>query len=123
MATSFAYNDFYFPPAPVADVIIRANSEVMAIALLDSGADGSVIPYPLLSTIGAKFVRTHRMTGITGASTMVDLYMVQVQIGDFTLRGVKAVASRTGNEVILGRDVLNHLIITLDGIAGITEIS
>ena len=63
------------------------------------------------------------MTGITGASIMVDLYMVQVQIGEFTLRGVKAVASRTGNEVILGRDVLNHLIVTLDGIAGTVEIS
>ena len=73
MATTFPYNDFYSPPAPVADVIIRANSEVMAIALLDSVANGSIIPYPLLSAIGAKFVRTHRMTGITGASTMVDL--------------------------------------------------
>jgi hypothetical protein len=26
-------------------------------------------------------------------------------------------------EVIIGRDVLNHLIVTLDGIAGQTEIS
>lgn len=123
MAVSFDYSEFYFPPAPVAEVTIRAKSEVTAIALLDSGADGSIILYELLSTIGAKFVRTHRMIGITGASTMVDLYMVQVQIGDFTLYGVKAVASRMGAEVILGRDVLNHLIIMLDGIAGTTEIS
>lgn len=73
MAVSFDYSEFYFPPAPVAEVTIRAKSEVTAIALLDSGADGSIIPYELLSTIGAKLVRTHRMTGITGASTMVDL--------------------------------------------------
>jgi hypothetical protein len=28
-----------------------------------------------------------------------------------------------GNEAILGRDVLNHLVVTLNGLAGVTEIS
>jgi len=63
------------------------------------------------------------MTGVTGRSERVELYFVEIQIGDLKIPGIKAVSTQFSNEVILGRDVLNHLIITLDGIAGTTEIS
>lgn len=63
------------------------------------------------------------MQGISGQPVPVALYFVTVQIDNFNLPGIKAVASRSGNETIIGRDVLNHLIVTLDGIAGQTEIS
>lgn len=63
------------------------------------------------------------MRGIAGKPVPVELYFVTVQIDQFNLPGIKAVASRSSNEAIIGRDVLNHLIVTLDGIAGQTEIS
>ena len=92
-------------------------------ALIDSGADGTMIPYRLLTHIGATFMHTFKVTGISGKSTVVDLYLVEIQVGTLQIPGIKAVAARTGKEIIIGRDVLNHLIITLDGIAGQTEIS
>ena len=68
-------------------------------------------------------MRTFKVTGVTGKSVGVELYFVEIQIGDLIIPGVKAISSRSSKEVILGRDVLNHLIVTLDGIAGTTEIS
>ena len=82
-----------------------------------------MIPNNILLGIGAVFVRTAKVTGIGGKSSLVDLYLVEIQIGTLQIPGVKAMASRISTEVIIGRDVLNHLIVTLDGIAGQTEIS
>jgi hypothetical protein len=123
MPISFPYSSDYFPPAPVAKVILRAQSEISTVALLDSGADGTMIPHALLLRIGSEFARTFKMTGVTGRTERVELYFVEIQIGDLKIPGIKAVSTQFNNEVILGRDVLNHLIITLDGIAGTTEIS
>lgn len=123
MATLFQYSAVYFPPAPVAEISIRARREVQAIALLDSGADGTLLPYKLLLACRAKFIRTSQLTGVTGKSVLADQYVVEIRIGDLKIPGIKAVSSRSSKEVILGRDVLNHLIVTLDGIAGTTEIS
>ena len=40
-----------------------------------------------------------------------------------TVYGVEAVADRQNGEAIIGRNVLNQLVVTLNGIAGITEIT
>lgn len=82
-----------------------------------------MIPHSILLGVGAVFVRTAKVTDIGGKSSLVDLYLVEIQIGSLQVPGVKAMASRVSTEVIIGRDVLNHLIATLDGIAGQTEIS
>jgi predicted aspartyl protease len=123
MPTSFSYNRSYTPPAPVANVILRAQSAFNAIALLDSGADGTMIPHSLLFRIGSKFARTYQMTGVTGRTERVELYFVEIEIAGLKIPGIKAVASQFSDEVILGRDVLNHLIVTLNGIESRTEIS
>lgn len=123
MAVSFTYSSNYSPSAPVAEITIRAQSAVEVTALLDSGADGTMIPHHILLGVGAVFVRTAKVTGIGGKSSLVDLYLIEIQIGPLQVPGVKAVASRVSTEVIIGRDVLNHLIVTLDGIAGETVIS
>lgn len=123
MASSFQYSNDYSPPAPVVKITLRAQRAVEVVALLDSGADATNLPYGLLKRIGARFAQTNQMRGIAGKPVPVELYFVTVQIDQFTLPGIKAVASRSSNEAIIGRDVLNHLIITLDGIAGQTEIS
>lgn len=62
------------------------------------------------------------MINPTGHAQTVNLYLVEVQIGSYKIPGIRAVGLKT-TEAILGRDVLNQLIITLDGIAGTTEIS
>jgi len=52
----------------------------------------------------------------------VFLYLVDVAIGKVTLPGIEVVGDPSGNEIIVGRDILNRLRILLDGPAKITEV-
>lgn len=62
------------------------------------------------------------MINASGYTETVNLYLVEVQIDSYKIPGIRAVGLKT-TKAILGRDVLNHLIITLNGIEGLTEIS
>jgi predicted aspartyl protease len=123
MAVSFSYSNGYEPPAPVVEVTIRARGEVAVQALLDSGADATMIPSAILQRIGARFARLHKMRGVLGDAVAVELYFVEIQIGSYKIPAIRSIAVDSTTEVIIGRDVLNQLIVTLDGIAGTAEIS
>jgi predicted aspartyl protease len=90
-------------------------------ALVDSGADATMIPINLLRKIRARVVETRRLRGVTGSSKVVQLYGVTIRIEGFVLPAVQVIAT-VGDEATLGRNVLNHLIVTLNGLAGVTEI-
>ena len=120
--TSFLYDSNYMPSAPVIKMLVHARSSVEVIALVDSGADATIIPINLLRKIGATYVKAQQMRGIIGRSQEVDLYLVTIQISIHRLPGIRVIAANPGTEIILGRDVLNHLIVALNGLAGVTEI-
>ena len=48
---------------------------------------------------------------------------VNIQIGDYQVPAVQVIGVQPGETAIIGRDVLNHLIVVLDGIGSTTEIS
>ena len=120
--TSFLYDTTYMPSAPVITIQVRDRKEVRLTALVDSGADATMIPINILRSIGAHRVDTMQMRGITGVAQPVGLYSVMIQISSHILPSIHVIATARGSEVIPGRDVLNHLIITLNGLAGVTEI-
>ena len=93
-----------------------------ASALVDSGADGTMIPIDLLEVIGALYEDTVNMRGVLGDSEPVDRYTVGIQIGPLTVRGIHAVAIPAGEGSVIGRDVLNFLAVTLNGPAHTTQI-
>ncbi|NBD36615.1 MAG: hypothetical protein GVY30_11540 [Chloroflexi bacterium] len=106
---------------PVVDVTVttpgQQHASMTITALVDSGADGSLIPITILEQVGARYVDKARMRGVLGHSQMVDIYLATLQIGENWVHRVE------GKEAVLGRNVLNHLVITLDGLAEVTEIS
>jgi hypothetical protein len=53
----------------------------------------------------------------------VDLYRIWVHIGGHRPLQIEVVSDNEGEEAILGRDVLNQLIVTLNGLASVVEIS
>lgn len=116
------YSNEYDPPAPVVEVVIVAAKRMGVEALVDSGADVTLIPISLLEQIGARYSHTHRLRGVIGAYEPVDIFFVSVEIASQTIRGIRAVAAQTDNETILGRDVLNQLVVTLHGPAEVVEI-
>lgn len=77
MSRSFPYDDNYTPAAPVATIGLGPSGEAEARqqveALLDSGADGSMIPIDLLIACGARFVERRQMRGVVGGPVPVSL--------------------------------------------------
>lgn len=112
-------NNNYDPAMPVAEIkLLSTKSEdriALLMALIDSGADATMVPIDALETTDSLYHSTRRLRGITGQSIPVDTYFTVVQIGPYIIRGVKAVALPVGGEAIIGRDVLNQLELTLKG--------
>lgn len=120
MSHFFPYNSDYAPPAPILTVKViapgkRPKSETIQ-ALVDTGADLTLLPLDLLQRINAPFILAHRMRGLLGQSTPVDIYGVTIQVVHHVIKHVRVIAIRdNAEEPIIGRNVLNHFIMKLDG--------
>lgn len=123
---TFPYDEGYRPAMPVVQVELvapgRAPLPRLLPALVDSGSDGTLVPINLLEEAGARCVGEARLRGVTGPSQLVNIYLVNLQVGTHVVRGVRAVAAPEQSEFILGRNALNHLVVTLNGPASVTEI-
>ena len=58
-----------------------------------------------------------------GTRYVARLYSVVITIGPYKVYGIDAVANESTSEIIVGRDALNQLVVTLDGIAQVTDIN
>lgn len=123
---TYDYSDAYDPPMPIMAVGVslpkRSSAELTVSALLDSGSDGTLLPIDLLESIGAKPVGPARVHGLWGGSRSANMYLVKLYIGPHQLFAVRVAGVRAEDECIIGRNVLNHLVITLNGHAGVVEI-
>lgn len=119
---TFRYNQSYTPPAPVIEVRLRSAYGISDYfwAFVDSGADGTIVPLDVLRSINADYTDKGFLTGTTGITQRVGLYEVRILIGTDVVYGIDAAAY--GEEIILGRDVLNQLTVTLEGPLAICEI-
>lgn len=121
----FEYDNRYEPPAPVATIrLVGVGSRVQTVqvqALLDSGADATMIPESILRQIGAMLQDTAQMRGVNDVVRRVKLYDVLVEVANQRMR-ILAVAMPPHSTVIVGRDVLNRLKVTLDGFSSYTTI-
>jgi predicted aspartyl protease len=84
-------------------------------ALIDTGADISIIPRRL--QVLWKLFQFSSMTSVDfrGAEKDEDTYLVRVKIADL-YSGLIEVILSDEDEVIIGRDILNKLILNADGI-------
>ena len=124
--STYPYSHDSDPPMPVVEIKLHAPGRVSPdrtfVALVDSGSDGTIVPIALLEEVGARYVGDAAVRWIWGASNPVDIYLANVVVGPHTIRGVRVIAAPENSEIILGRNVLNHLVVTLNGLAGVTEI-
>ncbi len=127
MTSSYQYDTSYDPAAPVVPIGLSPSGELDArrqvAALLDSGADATMIPVDILTSAGARFVEQRQMRGIVGEAVRVNLYLTAVHVGNHTIHGIRAIGMASGSESIIGRDVLNQLEINLNGLAHEVSIS
>ena len=91
-------------------------------AHVDSGADASSIPINYLKQMQARPGQKKWLRGVAGGRYEITLYTIFLQIGPQGFY-VPVVGDELFDEVIVGRDVLNQMIVTLNGLAGVVEIS
>jgi hypothetical protein len=106
------------PPAPVASVTVihpvtGARSEPLP-GKLDSGADTTVIPHWLAAELRLS-PRGHTWTrAFDGSLSRRAAYYVRMRVQGFDLPIVRCIAAER-DTLLLGRNVLNHFRVVLDG--------
>ena len=125
MIYTYSYDETFIPALPVAEVQLYQNREeagVTLMALVDSGSDATMIPLRYLKQIKARKGAQKQIRGIAGLSYPVDTYRVSIKVGPHHTR-LTVIADGQNRQMILGRDILNRMIVTLNGLAGVVELS
>lgn len=121
----FPYDITYDPALPVCALTLTAKptgQQVELTAIIDTGADGTIIPIQYLRQIGARRAFETGLRSQWGERRTVFLYLVDLQIGELTLPGIYVVGDELGNDIVLGRNILNQLRMLLDGPASLMQL-
>lgn len=118
----YPYDGRYIPPAPVLPVRVGrpgAVPEVFLSALVDTGADISVLPQGLPARLGLPAVGRVSVAGVDGLSHSLPVYAAEVALDGYR-KVVRAVG--LGETPLIGRDLLNSITVRLDGPKAILEV-
>lgn len=112
------YDRRFDPPAPVVQVtvkhMVQPRHRVTTAALLDTGSDVTAIPASLVQRLQLIPFSRLQLEDVSGETRTVLTYAVHLTIAELTLPRLEVI--QTGlDQVILGRDVLNHLYVLLRG--------
>jgi len=127
LTSVFHYDTSKFnPPAPVLEVSLSCPISQEGIikipALLDSGADMTVIPQNIAQQLQLRYVDEVSVAGYNGIIKTVFVYSAKIifdNLGDFIIR----VITSDSDHVFIGRDILNKWSVFLKGPKKIFEIS
>lgn len=125
LVDTFDYLTDYDPAMPIIEVLIGAVGTVPLLcvkSLVDSGADGTILPLPQLKQIGARKYQKQWMRTATGQRAQVDMYLVAVQIGGLPSIRLAVAGNPQLTEAVVGRDLLNQFVVHLDGPAMVVEL-
>ncbi len=119
------YDATYQPPVPILDITLvvpATGIRVELTGIVDTGADATIVPVQFLQQIGARRVFATGLKSQWGERRTVFLYLVDVQIHSITLPAIYVVGDELGEDIVLGRDVLNRLRMLLNGPDTLTQI-
>jgi len=109
------YSSAFRPPAPVLSVRVGAPGReplLGVVALVDSGADLSVIPLAAIQALELPQVGKTRIRGVTGVEESTPVHAAVLEVGGTS---VLAEVVAWGDEAIVGRDVLSRFVLELNG--------
>jgi predicted aspartyl protease len=117
MRTPFSFA--LFPPAPALEVRfinpLTTQQTSLHLAVLDTGADISIVPLGVLDSIQARPLRKERVRGLWGGVGVVSLFNVDIEVNGRLLEGIQVLGSEQEESILLGRNLSNRLRLLLDG--------
>src|SRR4051812_29953598 len=114
-----AYDDrLYVPPAPVARVVLRHPERAERVEdvpmLIDSGADATLLPRSAATSLGLEGTgERYQLVGFDGTVSEAEAVLARLTFLRWTFRGRYLLTD--ADVGVIGRDVLNHLRLLLDG--------
>jgi predicted aspartyl protease len=120
-----SYSADYVPAMPVCTIYVGAGGEEPLLgpleALIDTGADITVVPMSYLRRLGVRPVGHGMAHSLWGDRRSVHVYAISLRLDNLHIRALQVLGDANGDEIVLGRTVLNRLYLVLDGPAAITE--
>ncbi len=118
----YPYGAQYTPPAPVLPVRVGRPGAVSAFllsALVDTGADLSVLPQGLPTRLGLPVVGRVAVAGVDGIHHRLPIYAAEATIDGYrvTIRVVSL-----GIDPLIGRDFLNTITAHLHGQEAVLDV-
>lgn len=107
MTQQFPYDRTKSPPAPILPVrvtVTGGRADAVLAAIIDTGADISVIPARLARDLRLPVVGEVMVHGVTG-SERVSLFGVELEVAGIN---VPVQAAGMGTHTLIGRDVINR---------------
>ena len=124
--TLYTYSRNYTPAVPTLEIYLGLPGESPLVgplvAVVDTGADGTLVLAKTLAPFWPAETDRIWIVGQWGGRHLAKAYMLDLHIGELRLPAMRVTSDDRGNEIILGRDVLNKLRLRLDGPAHTTEI-
>lgn len=115
-----------YPPAPALEIrLINPATKTYSIyypAILDTGSDITLIPSKMLAALRLSSLRSESVSGLWGGHSTAKVYLVDIEVAGRLLGGVEVLSNPKEKEILIGRDVSNHLRLLLDGPDLSTEI-
>jgi len=115
----YAYCQDYYPAFPALEIVLVNDDESMRSgpisALVDTGSDGTLVPISYLKDLLAPPLRDATIRSHWGERRNVQLFVVDIEIAGSLLTGTFVVGDEQGNEIVLGRNLLNKLVLLMDG--------
>ena len=85
-------------------------------ALLDSGADFSIVPLSFIRRLRPPIVRNATLYSHWRDAHLVSIYSVDIRIGTLLQPAVMVAGDAQSREILLGRNLLNRLNLRLEGL-------
>mgnify|MGYP001615752373 CR=1 FL=1 len=114
----YPYSNAHRPPAPVLEATIAhpgvSEASAILIAKVDTGADITTIPQTIFLQLQIPPCREVLAVGYNGEETRQWTYLVHLSIAGNTYAYHEVMAT-SGDQSLIGRDILNRWVVTLDG--------
>jgi predicted aspartyl protease len=114
----YRYSKDFSPPAPVIEISVSvplSKDSTSLTALIDSGADITVIPERIISQLNMRRVDSALASGFGRGVTEATVYAAILSIEGVLKPRIYRVLGWRENYTLLGRDLLNQLMTVLDG--------